>query len=78
MAASRSFSSPGSIPSRRNRFCREVAPEIKLTRLGLQPKAFARSVWIASLAFPFSGGAVTATRRAPARSPRIALRLAPG
>ncbi len=34
--------------------------------------------WIAALALPFSGGAVTATRSAPARSPMIPSRFAPG
>ena len=33
---------------------------------------------MAALALPFSGAAVTATRIAPARSPRTAFRLAPG
>ena len=76
-AANRSLRSPGSIPSTRNRFCREVAPEIRLTWPGLQVKGLGQQRLDRLVGLSLSGGAVTATRSAPARSPRIALRSLP-
>ena len=75
----RSPSSSGRDSAMRNRFCRDVAPEISATCAALQPRSLGEHRsgsprW----PFPCPGGAVTATRRAPARSPRTALRCAPG
>ncbi len=75
---SRRPNSSSLIPASTNRFWREVAPVSKVIWAALNPRHWASTNWIAAFAFPLSGGEVTATRIAPARSPRIALRFAPG
>ncbi len=76
--ASRCRSASGSIPWIRNRFCRAAAPQRRRTWAGLQPSASASTAWMAAFALPFSAGAETATRSAPAWTPTTAVLRAPG
>ena len=72
------WSSSRGIPWIRNHLSRDVSPESSPTCDDRHCSASASTSWIAALALPFSGAAETATRSAPARSPRMAFRLAPG
>ena len=65
-------------PADQKRFCREVAPEIRETWFALQPRPPPARTGSPRWPSPSRAGPITATRSAPARSPRIALRLRSG
>src|SRR5207249_3001696 len=77
-AASRRLTSSGERPSTASDLSRLPRPATIRTAERGSPSAPARSATTSSFAFPFSGGAVTATRSAPPCSPSRRARRAPG
>src|SRR5687768_7883111 len=77
-ARSAARTAASSAPSTRTSLSRAVCPRTTCTREGGTPAASATSAHSAAFAFPSTGGAVTRTTMAPARSPTTSLRRARG